>query len=296
MATKEARVLVKECVELIEYDTKLINRIYEIFYDKLFTVEPKLKSLLSDDKVYLSRKFFNMFSTFKTFKYIDKVSDIILEMGNRHKNYGINERYLSAMKEPLIDSIREVMGQEKFSQYETAWHSVYEEMEDYFKKGMGQKDFPLIKKLPKNIEPDFLEKIGGVEAINRIHVKFYDILFEEPWLGQFFAGKSPKAQVLKQTQFMVMAFGGQMEFKGETPAISHMHMFITDEMIDLRERILRKCILEEGISEELCDKWMEIDHFYGSFLVKRSKEECVLKCMGQAPAMAIKPQFYEPAF
>lgn len=293
MSSKD-RALLKECVELIESES--INELCDIFYKKLFELEPKMKIILSENEIILKRKFFNMFSTFKSVKYIDKVHEIISQMGTRHKNYGVNEKHISLMKQPLFDSIREVLGEEKFSYYQRAWEIGYEEVENLFKEGIAKKDFNVIKKLGKIIDDDFLEKIGGIEAIRRVHVKFYDILFDEPWIGQFFAGKDPKSLVLKQTQFMAMCFGAKNDYKGETPAVAHMHMLITEEMIALREKILRKCILEEGINEELCDKWVEVDHFYGSFIIKNSKEECILKCMGQAPATANKPLLYEPVY
>jgi hemoglobin-like flavoprotein len=290
--TSKDRSLLKECVEYIESES--INELCDIFYKKLFDLDPKIKLILSDNDIVLRRKFFNMFSTFKSVKYIDKISEIILQMGARHKSYGINEKHIELMKKPLFDSLHEVLGDEKFNYYKAGWEIGYQEIENLFKEGMNKKDFHVVKKLGKHIEDNFIDKIGGIEVIRKIHVKFYDILFEEPWIGQFFAGKVPKSLVLKQTQFMSMAFGGKNEYKGETPAVAHMHMLITNEMLDYREKILRKCILDEGISEELCNKWIEVDHFYGSFLVKKSKEECILKCMGQAPAMANKPKFYEP--
>jgi hypothetical protein len=45
--------------------------------------------------------------------------------------------------------------------------------------------------------------------------------------------------IIKQTQFMVAALGGQNNYAGDTPAFVHMHMFITEEMADVRENLTR---------------------------------------------------------
>jgi truncated hemoglobin YjbI len=114
-------------------------------------------------------------------------------------------------------------------------------------------------------DPDLLAEIGGEEGAYRVHERFYEVMFNHPWLGQFFFGKSEEVLVRKQTQFMVAAFNGPNRYTGDTPAFVHMHMFITDGMADLREQILRQAI------------------------VKKTIDECVLKCVGQVPVTADKP-------
>lgn len=122
-----------------------------------------------------------------------------------------------------------------------------------------------------------------------VHQYFYDILFEDPWLKKFFYGKSKETLIDKQTQFMVAAFGGENHYRGDTPAFVHMHMFITDEMSDLRQGILRDSILAQGFSAAIAKQWLEIDDSFRSSMVKKSVDECVLKCKGQMPIVVPKP-------
>lgn len=287
---KHKHILVKESIEVLELQDKL-NLICEIFYEKLFLLEPKFKILLSDNKAALNRKFFTMFATFKGLKYLEIISEAIISIGLRHKNYGITDHFLFIMKKALMESLAAVF-KEDFIIYEDAWLITLSEVSDLMKKGFSTKDNSFFVSKVRSISLNFIEELGGVAAITRVHKKFYDDIFEEPWLGQFFGGKDKVALVKRQTQFMIMCFGGKSEYTGETPALAHMHMYLTKEMILLREKLLREAILSEGITEELCNKWIEVDHFFGEGLIKKSVDECVLKCFGQAPAIVIKPKNY----
>lgn len=291
LTNKQKRILVKECIENLESTDKL-NLLCKVFYEKLFLLEPKLKIVLSNNEAALNRKFFSMFATFKGVKYLEIIAEAIIDMGVRHKSYGMTDHFLSIMKEALMNALSEVL-KDDFKTYEDAWSSTILEVSELMKKGLGKKDKVFSVNKVRNIPPNFIEDLGGIEAITRVHKKFYDDIFEEPWLGQFFAGKDRGALVNRQTQFMVVCFGGYSEYGGETPALAHMHMYLTKEMILLREKFLREAILSEGIKEELCNKWIEVDHFFGEGLIKNSVDECVLKCIGQAPAVAIKPSNYK---
>lgn len=292
--TVQDRVLVKECIEYLE-SKNLINILCDEFYKNIFEIEPKLKILIPNNQADLNRKFFSMLATFKAVKHLEKISKAIIDMGARHKQYGITDNYLLSMKTSLIKSLNKVM-KEDFDKYKYAWENTYSEVSELLKKGAKEsiinKNTLLIDRV-KNIPNNFIDILGGEEVITRVHIKFYDDIFEDTWLGQFFGGKDKKALVKRQTEFMIMCFGGKSEYFGETPPLAHMHMYLTEEMILARELILKKAIISEGISEELCEKWIEVDHFFGVGLIKNSIDDCVLKCFGQAPLVAKKPIDYK---
>lgn len=107
--------------------------------------------------------------------------------------------------------------------------------------------------------------------------------------GYFFGGKHRDVLREKQTQFMVAAFGGPNRYVGDTPAFVHMHMYIAEDMSDLRERMLRQEILDEGLGEQIADRWLKVDRAFRHGIVKKSVDECVMKCPGQRPIVARKP-------
>jgi hemoglobin len=136
--------------------------------------------------------------------------------------------------------------------------------------------------------------VGGYDAIYRIHLRFYEMMFEEPWLGRFFWGKHEGVLARKQTDFLVACLGGPHEYRGETPAIAHLHMFITEEMLDVRESLLRRAMAEAGLETALQGRWLRIDNAFRAAVAKRSPDECVMRCVGQVPIVAKRPADYRP--
>ncbi len=63
---------------------------------------------------------------------------------------------------------------------------------------------------------------------------------------------------------------GLTSIPGDTPAFIHMHMFITDEMADLREQILKQAILDEGLSSSIANRWLKVDESFRPGIVKKS--------------------------
>jgi len=286
----EERILVKESIDDIGED---IDKISRIFYRELFHIDIHLKSVFSGNIVFLNRKFSNLLGTLKNVKHLEKISDSLGKMGERHiHNYGAQIRHFPALKQALLIALEQYYGEQFTPELRNAWDSVYDEVAEIMQKAMEQADRRKIQRTEyeeSNYDPDLLEAIGGPDVVTRIHRRFYDVIFEDPWLGQFFSGRSKNQLIEKQTHFMVGAFGGPNAYMGDTPAFVHMHMYITDEMADQREEILKKAILDEGLDETIAKRWLEVDNAFREGIVKKSVDECVMKCPGQVPLTAIKP-------
>jgi hypothetical protein len=91
---------------------------------------------------------------------------------------------------------------------------------------------------------------------------------------------------------MLGCFGGENRYRGDTPAIAHMHMLVTDEMYDLRQFHLRRCILEEGLAPEIAERWIGVDGAFRRAIVRQSADQCVMRCFGQFPLVVEKPLGY----
>ena len=50
--------------------------------------------------------------------------------------------------------------------------------------------------------------------------------------------------------------GGPRAFYGRLPIPAHEHMYITQEMFELRHGMLRESIEEHGISGQLMEEWL----------------------------------------
>lgn len=142
--------------------------------------------------------------------------------------------------------------------------------------------------------PSLYELVGGEAVVTAVHQRFYEELFDDPWIGIFFYGKSKESLVFKQTRFMVAAFGGPNDYRWDAPDVAHTHMYITDEQADIREVVLRNAIRAQGLSQAIEDRWLATDQSFRPALVKERLEDCQVRVPGQVPVVARKPAGYRP--
>jgi len=123
------------------------------------------------------------------------------------------------------------------------------------------------------MKQSLFDAIGGLSAMERIHTSFYDKVYAHPWLGKFFVGHEQKAIELRQTQFMAEKMGAKTPYPGRDLDVSHMRMYITEELLVLRQGLLREAIEEEGIAPDLVTRWLKIDRAFWSKIKKDSLED-----------------------
>ncbi|MDH5642426.1 MAG: globin domain-containing protein [Nitrospira sp.] len=304
-STKAERALVGDCVEQLE---SRIGEIGQKMYERLFELAPPARAAFKGSAMFRQRKFANLLITFRNVNSLDKMMPAFSEMGKRHRSYHRQfQNFMSPMRQALLETLAVEMGEGYTPELATAWEHVYDDVaaimveaappaadERRRSESRTQWTGPERRESWSLREDDnLLSDIGGEEVIRKVHQAFYDRMFEDTWLGQFFYGKSKEVLVRKQTQFMVSAFGGPYVYRGDTPAIVHMNMFITDELASLRERFLRHAILSQGLSESIADRWQAVDRLYRPSVVKQTVDDCVVTCFGQFPVEAKKPADYK---
>lgn len=117
------------------------------------------------------------------------------------------------------------------------------------------------------------EQIGGEAVLKRVHKVFYDELYKHPWLKQFFTDLDQEIIESQQSKFMSGLFGGPAVYGGKSPHDAHAHIMVTEEMLDLRTKILRQSILKCGLSEEIADAWLVKDLKFHRTIIKKSTSE-----------------------
>ncbi len=118
------------------------------------------------------------------------------------------------------------------------------------------------------------ERIGGRETLERVHKHFYDLVYKDPWIGLYFQEVPQETIENQQSDFMMKAMGGANRYCGKLPIPAHRHMFITNELFDLRTRLLREAIRSVGLSPELEEEWIKIDNAFRKGIVKNSLNDC----------------------
>ncbi len=118
------------------------------------------------------------------------------------------------------------------------------------------------------------DQLGGHPTLARVHRIFYDAIYAHAWLRQFFDGIDQKVIEDQQTDFMAMAMGGPDRYCGKFPVPAHKHMFITDELFEVRHVLLERSLGDAGVAEPLRSRWLKIDGAFKTRLVKKSVDTC----------------------
>jgi len=123
-------------------------------------------------------------------------------------------------------------------------------------------------------DESLFSQLGGRPVLERVHKLFYDKLYEHPWLKHFFRDVDQKLIEDQQTDFMTSNMGGGKIYSGGFPKPAHKHMYITEELFDLRHRVLEECIREAGVADDLAQRWLKIDRAFKQSIVKTDSSEC----------------------
>ncbi|MDQ6954960.1 MAG: hypothetical protein Q9M20_05900 [Mariprofundaceae bacterium] len=262
------------------------------FFTHLFRLDPSQIQVFDGGPVFLHRKFSSMMATFKNARRLESMATAIEALSYRHIRYGMKVIYLPAFKQALMLALADHLKDKLSTELRDAWGAVYDDITNIMKSAAeNNSEWHKDEKKFHDSHHDtgLLEDIGGQEIITRVHQCFYDLMFDDDWIGQFFLGKHKLGLIRKQTEFMVAAFGGPSLYSGQPPALVHMHMYITEDMALYREKILRKCILDAGLSAAIADRWLAVDRSFWPSINKQSLDECVTPCPGQLP-ITIKPR------
>lgn len=123
-------------------------------------------------------------------------------------------------------------------------------------------------------EEKLFDLIGGRPVVEKVHKIFYDKIYADPWIGLYFKGIDQKTIEDQQTDFMIQSMGGPKNYCGKFPIPAHKHMFITNELFDLRHQLLTDSLKEAGVPDELAQYWLKIDGAFRKGIVKASIDDC----------------------
>lgn len=137
------------------------------------------------------------------------------------------------------------------------------------------------------------DKIGGHPTLERVHKMFYDIIFKHTWIGQFFNDKTQELLEAQQTDFMADIMGGPKNYQGRMPIHAHEHMFITDDVFELRHEILAQTLKKAGIAEDLAEQWLHLDKSFKRAIVKKSIDQCKKRFKTDEILTAVKPPSFK---
>lgn len=118
------------------------------------------------------------------------------------------------------------------------------------------------------------EQIGGKAILQRVAKRFYDKVYAHPWLKLYFIHTKQEIIESQQVDFMTGALGGPRVFSGRMPQDAHMHINITPELIEVREKLLLEALDEEKAPAELKERWLRVENAFKRHIIKPSVEAC----------------------
>ena len=121
------------------------------------------------------------------------------------------------------------------------------------------------------------ERLGGYDTLRKVHKIFYDKVYADAWIGQYFKDVKQETIENQQTDFMAQAMGGPDMYSGAFPVPAHKHMNITEELFEYRHELLKASLKEAGVNEENASAWLRIDGAFRKGIVKKSVSECEVR-------------------
>jgi hemoglobin len=121
------------------------------------------------------------------------------------------------------------------------------------------------------------DSMGGRSAVLQITSAFYDKIYADPWLSQFFEGIPRDHIESQQVDFMQAALGGHNQYGGKTPPSGHKHINITESVFSARQSFLTQAFKEVNADQRMIDMWLKVEQTFKRRVVKDSIEDCEMR-------------------
>ena len=121
--TNEQINLVKATFEKIE---PLSETVADIFYGRLFELDPNLRHLFKGDMKEQGRKLMQMIGL--AVRGLDRIEELIpavQSLGARHAQYGVKENHYETVAEALLWTLEKGLGADFTFETKVAWSAVY---------------------------------------------------------------------------------------------------------------------------------------------------------------------------
>jgi hemoglobin-like flavoprotein len=117
-------------IELVQSSWKKVTPIAdtaaELFYGKLFSLDPSLKPLFKSDMKAQGRKLMTMISTaVGALTRLETIVPAVQDLGRRHVKYGVKDQHYDTVATALIWTLGQGLGESFTPEVKDAWVAVY---------------------------------------------------------------------------------------------------------------------------------------------------------------------------
>ena len=121
--TPEQTLLVKSSWEKV---LPISDQAAELFYGRLFELDPELKSLFKGDMEEQGRKLMRMISTaVAALDRLEAIVPAVQQLGVRHVGYGVRDEHYDTVGAALLWTLQQGLGESFTADMKEAWTSVY---------------------------------------------------------------------------------------------------------------------------------------------------------------------------
>ncbi|UCE75831.1 MAG: hemin receptor [Gammaproteobacteria bacterium] len=121
--TPEQTMLVKSSWEKV---LPISDKAAELFYGRLFELDPDLKSLFKGDMEEQGRKLMRMISTaVAALDRLEAIVPAVQQLGVRHVGYGVKDEHYDTVGAALLWTLQQGLGEGFTADVKEAWTSVY---------------------------------------------------------------------------------------------------------------------------------------------------------------------------
>ena len=121
--TPEQALLVKSSWEKV---LPISDKAAELFYGRLFELDPDLKSLFKGDMEEQGRKLMRMIGTaVAALDRLEAIVPAVQQLGVRHVGYGVKDAHYDTVGAALLWTLQQGLGDGFTAEVKEAWTSVY---------------------------------------------------------------------------------------------------------------------------------------------------------------------------
>jgi hemoglobin-like flavoprotein len=122
----EQIMLVQSSWELVE---PMAVKLGELFYRRVFELNPSLKELFPDDQRRQGELLMALFGgAVNMLFHIDTLEPSVRDLGRRHRAYGTQPEHYDTFRDALLWTLERVLGEAFTADVRAAWEAVYDYM------------------------------------------------------------------------------------------------------------------------------------------------------------------------
>ncbi|HEX4997757.1 MAG TPA: globin family protein [Terriglobia bacterium] len=108
----------------------------DVFYTRLFTLDPKLRPMFKEDLSDQKKKLMQMLAAaVKGLDNLEALVPVVRDLGARHKGYGVEDGHYDTVAEALLWTLERGLGNEFTPETKEAWVAVYTVLASTMKEG-----------------------------------------------------------------------------------------------------------------------------------------------------------------